>query len=235
MHDLPSGTTDRLDLYREVHKGLRAFLTDTLGRVGRMDPQDPADVVPTLAQVRELLFICGTHLTHEDTFLHRAMEARRPGSTARITHEHLEHTLALRGLEAEAAAVEAAADAAGRGTAALRLYRSLARFVAENLQHMEQEETQNNAVLWAAYTDAELLQLHEALLASIPPPELMVYLRWMLPSISHAERVATLEGLRQGAPAEAFQAVLALTRAQLPARDWTKLAHALGATPAVAA
>lgn len=234
MHDTTSSTTERLDLYREVHKGLRAFLADTLGRVGRMDPLDAGDVAPALAQVRELLFICGTHLAHEDGFLHRAMEARSPGSTTSIAHEHVEHRRALQALEADVAAVQAAQGPACMA-AAQRLYRNLARFVAENLEHMEQEETQNNAVLWAAYTDAELQQLHEALLQSVPPPELMVYLRWILPSVSHAERVATLEGLRQGAPAEAFQAVLAMTRPLLPARDWAKLARALGDGAAVAA
>jgi hypothetical protein len=56
------------------------------------------------------------------------------------------------------------------------------------------------------------------------------FLRWMLPSVSHAERVAMLSGMRQDAPAEAFAGVLGLTRAHVSARDWAKLAAALDAT-----
>lgn len=222
-----TATEERLDLYREVHKGLRTFLTETLARVGRMDPEDAVDVEPALAQVRELLFICGTHLAHEDAFLHTAMEARSPGSTTAIAREHEGHRRALQRLEVAVAAVAIAAPAA-RSAAAHDLYRQLAAFVAENLEHMHEEETANNAVLWAGYTDAELHELHGALLQSIPPEEMAVYIRWILPSVTHAERLATLVGMRADAPPEAFDGVLAMARGLLPARDWDKLAAALG-------
>ena len=195
-----------------------------------------ADVDPTLAQVRQLLFICGTHLAHEDGFIHPAMEARRPGSTAGIASEHEGHRRALQDLETTVAGVARATPAA-RSAAALGLYRQLSAFVAENLEHMHVEETANNAVLWAAYTDAELHELHGALLQSIPPDEMAVYLRWIVPSVTHGERVATLSGMRAGAPPEVFAGVLAMTRGLLGARDWDKLAAALDvdATAAVAA
>ena len=34
---------------------------------------------------------------------------------------------------------------------------ALALFIADNFQHMHVEETAHNAVLWARYTDAELM------------------------------------------------------------------------------
>lgn len=228
-----TATEERLDLYREVHKGLRSFLTETLARVGRMDPEDSVDVEPTVAQVRQLIFVCGTHLAHEDAFLHRAMEARSPGSTAAVAREHDGHRRALQSLEATVGSVASATPAA-RPAAARDLYRQLAAFVAENLEHMHEEETANNAVLWAGYTDAELHDLHGALLQSIPPEEMAVYLRWILPSVTHAERVATLAGMRAGAPPEVFDGVLAMARGLLSARDWDKLAAALGVGTAAA-
>jgi hypothetical protein len=58
--------------------------------------------------------------------------------------------------------------------AALQLYRHPARFVAENFEHMQVEETVHNEALWAHYTDAELKALHDRLRASIPPAEMML-------------------------------------------------------------
>jgi hypothetical protein len=52
------------------------------------------------------------------------------------------------------------------------------------------EETAHNAVLWQCYTDAELMGVHGALVASIPPHEMMLVMRWMVPFMSPAERTA---------------------------------------------
>jgi len=219
-------TAPRHDLYARVHKGLRVFMGDTLAAVGRMDPADADDAAAALGQLRLLLELCQSHLEHENRFLHTAMEARRPGSAARTDEDHVGHEEAIDELTAEIGAVERATGAA-RTAAAHRLYLRLATFVAENLAHMHVEETANNAVLWACYTDDELLAIEHALVAAIPPQKMGAFLRWMLPSMSHAERVAMLSGMRQGAPAEAFAGVLGLTRAYVPARDWAKLAAAL--------
>jgi hypothetical protein len=222
----PQSATPRHDMYAGVHKGLRAFMGDTLAVVGRMDPADEHDVAAALGQARSLLAICASHLEHENRFVHAAMEARRPGSSARTGEDHVGHEEAIDELTAEIGAVERATGPA-RATAAHRLYLRLATFVAENLVHMHVEETENNAVLWACYTDAELQAIEGALVASIPPPEMGAVLRWMIPAMSHAARVGMLSGMRQNAPAEVFDGVLALTRAHVSARDWAKLADAL--------
>jgi len=130
--------------------------------------------------------------------------------------------------------VQALAQAAGgtRAVLAQQLYRQLALFVAENFRHMDVEETAHNAVLWARYTDAELIELHDALVASIPPGEMMRYVRWLVPFMNPAERLALTTDMRAKAPAPAFAAVLDCTRPHLTAGEWAKLARGLG-LPAV--
>jgi hypothetical protein len=223
----------RHDLYAAVHKGLRSCMGETLAAVGRMDPADATDVAAALGQLRGLLELCSFHLEHENRFLHPALEARSPGASARTGEDHIGHEEAIDELTAEIGAVERAA-AGARPAAAHRLYLRLARFVAENLEHMHVEETANNAVLWSCYTDAELLGIERALIGAIPPPKMAAFLRWMIPAMSHDQRVGMLAGMRQGAPAEVFAGVLALAQNRLPARDWEKLATALR-LPAAAA
>ena len=98
---------------------------------------------------------------------------------------------------------------------------------AENFQHMMVEETAHNAVLWVRYTDAELLEIHDRLVASIPPAEMMVVARWMVPFMNPAERTAMLSGVKQNAPAPAFQAILDTVRPHLSEGEWAKLARSL--------
>ena len=111
----------------------------------------------------------------------------------------------------------------------------LALFVAENLTHMNVEETDNQAALWSAYTDEELIGIERALIASLKPEELMVGMRWMLVGMTPAERSAKLAGIRMGAPAPAFEAILGLARAHLSQKDWRKLSQALALPEPMAA
>jgi hypothetical protein len=227
LRQLAATETTRVDLYATIHKALRALMADTLLAVGRMDPTDGLDVAQATDRVLELLGLCRSHLAHENDFVHTAMEARATGSTALAAADHREHEEHLAQL---AQAVEAlrAAPTAQRPGLAQDLYRRLGLFVAGNFEHMNVEETAHNAVLWARYTDAELIGIHTELVASIPPQEMMFTLRWMVPYMNPAERAEMLLGMKANAPAPAFQAALATVRPHMTQREWEKLEHALG-------
>lgn len=218
-----SATAPRLDLYAHIHKALRLFMTDTLVRVGRLDTADVGEVTTVLAQTRDLLGMCRSHLSHENEFVHSALEARSPGASQRIAGEHLEHLEAIAALEADVAALTAWPGEA----AAQRLYRHLARFLADNLDHMHVEETSHNAALWSLYSDAELADVHQRLVASIEPAEMALVLRWMVPALSPAERAAFLGEMQRQMPPEAMRGVLDLVRPVLDDTAWGKLARAL--------
>lgn len=218
--------TPRFDMYQPIHKALRAYLSETLSAVGRMDCDDEQEVVATLAQLRELLQICTSHFRHEDHFVHRAMEQRRPGSAAGMADEHIEHAHAIDDLHAALKLVELGQGAERRVLAQI-LYRQFALFVAENFEHMQREEIDNNAILWSAYTDDELFAIENELKASIPPAEMMLIARWMLTNNEHGFRVQMLAGIRAVAPREVFEGILAIARTNLATRDWQKLAGAL--------
>lgn len=217
----------REDMYRPIHKALRALLSDTLMAVGRMDVHDELELAQTTQRVLQVLDFMRSHLHHENTFIHPALEARAAGASGMIASDHVHH-------ESEIAALGAAATglltspASTRDADALMLYHRFSIFVADNFDHMHFEETQHNSTLWANYTDAELMDVHNRLVASIPPEEMMFALRWMVPFMNPGERAAMLSGMRAHAPAPAFAAALDVVRPHLQAREWDKLMLALG-------
>lgn len=226
MQQLAAGPAPRMDMYGGIHKALRALMADTLLAVGRMDVEDDLDLAQATERVLQLLDICASHLKHENEFVHAAIEARAPGASERIAHEHEDHERNIALLGAAVASLRAS-PAAQRAASAHSLYAELALFIADNFRHMHVEETAHNAVLWARYTDAELVEIHDRLVASIPPAEMMMIARWMVPFMNPAERVGMLSGVRQNAPAPAFQAVLDTVRPHLSEQEWAKLARAL--------
>ncbi|MFI5444166.1 hemerythrin domain-containing protein [Polaromonas sp. UC242_47] len=217
----------RLDLYSGIHKALRALMADTLLAVGRMDTDDALELAQTSQRVLELMDFCLSHIRHENQFVHAAIEARAPGASEVIAHEHLTHEAHVAGLVGLVAALRQL-PAAERASAALTLYRQLSLFVADNFQHMHVEETAHNAVLWSRYTDAELAQIHQALVASIPPDEMMYVLRWLVPFMNPAERHAMMADMQAHAPAPAFAAAMTTVRPHLTDREWAKLTRGLG-------
>jgi hypothetical protein len=217
----------RLDLYAPIHKALRAAMTETLAQVGRVDVFDAEELAETLVAFEALLDLCAGHIEHENAFVHAAIEARQPAGAERTADDHVEHLASIEALRAEGRRLHAAVEAE-RTALAQRLYRHLALFVAENFQHMHIEETLNNALLWAHYSDAELAALHDRLVASISPQENLAVARWMVPALSPVERAAMLNGARAGMPPEAFLAIVEHVRPHVDARGWQKLAPAIG-------
>lgn len=214
----------RLDLYAHIHKALRLFMSDTLQHLGRMDVDDPLDLAAALAQLDTLLDAAEHHVEKENTFVHPAIEARRAGASAAIEAEHDEHLDAIAGLRAEAAGLRALPSAA----AAQRLYRRFAAFVAHNFEHMGVEESRHNQALWAAYTDAELAEIHGRIMATLGPREMSETLRWMIPALTPAERAQLVGGL----PPAVQTPVLAAARPLLNDTDWAKLCRAVAQAPA---
>ena len=220
----------RFDMYSGIHKALRAFMADTLLALGRMDPLDDADVAQASGRVLELAAVCAGHLQHENEFVHAAIEARAPGASAAIGHEHEDHLKHIARLSDLVVVLRTPAPES-RDRAAANLYRELALFVAENFEHMHAEETAHNAVLWARYTDAELMAIHDALVASIPPQEMLAIARWLVPFQNPQDRFHLLADMRAKAPAPAFQAVMDLVQPLLTTTEWAKLTGALGIAP----
>jgi iron-sulfur cluster repair protein YtfE (RIC family) len=226
-----SSTRERYNLYTSIHKALRDFMSDTLSRVGRLDVQDSEEVTDTLAQLDALLTLCAKHIQHENDFLHTAIEARRPAGSVRTAGEHAEHFESIESLRCESAQLAAAQTNDDRSTLALRLYRHLALFVADNFQHMHIEETVNAATLWAHYSDAELHAIHGRLLATLAPQDQLQVARWMVPALNPAERAGMIAGMKPSMPPEALLGVLAHVRPHVDAIGWAKLTRAIGVAP----
>jgi hypothetical protein len=225
--DAPTlATQPRLDLYTPIHKALRAYMSDTLVRLGQLDPADDEQRERVLDQVDALLLEMRNHLAHENDFVHTALEARNPGSASRTASDHVGHVEAISNLEDESRALRDARPEY-RGPLALSLYRHLGGFIAENLEHMAVEERENNAALWASYSDAELMGLHEMLLASIPPAELAQTMRWFVVALSVTELAQMFGGMKAHAPRPAFEAMFDIARTYMDQRRFGQLARVL--------
>lgn len=214
----------RIDLYAPVHKALRLAMCATLVRLGRTEADDANELLAALADTEALLGLLRRHLEQERSVLHPAIEARRPGGAAPIAAEHEEHRQRLEALADDVTALRRGAPV-HRARGLQRLYRHLALFIAENLVHMNSEETQLNQALWACYSDEELARLQARLGAAMPPDEGLRMMRWVAATAAPRELAVLLAELRGQAPA--FDAAMAVLRQVLEPDRLARLQLAL--------
>ncbi|MFO1322749.1 MAG: hemerythrin domain-containing protein [Burkholderiales bacterium] len=177
----------RHDVYAFIHKAMRAAMADALVAVGRLDASDARETTAVVARLRDLLDLCHEHLETENSLVHPFMEARRPGSSAKVVDEHVAHAAAIASLRRHVEAL-ARTPAAARAGVARDLYGELALFVGENFVHMHEEETRHNAVLWDAYSDAEIAALEATIRQHVAPAMMQVALHWMRAAGNPGER-----------------------------------------------
>ena len=216
-----------VDIYLDIHKGIRADLLSVTGRAGSLDPADAAGRAALADAVRFSVDLLVSHAEHEDTVIQPALEAERPDLAEVIAADHAGLEPRMDGLVSLAGTVaEAEGPDARRWLHAL--YLDLALFTGDYLRHQETEERVVMPALEAAIGPDAVQALEGAIIASIPPDEMASSLAVMLPAMNLDDRAGLLGGMRQGAPVEVFAGVWALAGSVLEPADHDALGARLG-------
>jgi hypothetical protein len=216
------------DLYKDIHKGIRAELFAVTGAAGRTDPGDAVARADIASYVRNVVWLLETHAEHEDAAVQPAVELHLPAVAERIAADHAAFDLRTRDLVALADDAAAATAAGEQRRLGHLLYLELAGFTGDYLAHQDVEER----VLMPALEDAigveAVAGIHVAIVSSIPPEDMGRSLAVMLPAMNLDDRAALLGGMQAGAPPEVFQGVWGLAGSVLDPCDLAALATRLG-------
>lgn len=218
----------RVVMYRAPHKGLRFLLSNLLVRMGATSFTDPGESAAVVADLDVALWACDAHIEHEDRHLRPALAERAPNAVATLDDEHVEHARQVSELRSLASALTEATTSDARASIGNTLYLQYSAFVAETLAHMGYEERVVQTLMDRLFSTQELLAIHNALVGSIPPHEMTVFLRGIIPGSSKEERAEMLGNAKANAPHEAFAAVMNEVRGLLSADDYSDLVRRLG-------
>jgi hypothetical protein len=224
-------TSDRfalvpLDLYKDIHKGVRSELFSVVESAGSTDPADACGKAALSDHVRSVVAFLDTHAAHEDTAILPDLETHLPAMAERIAADHASFD---RRCEALIDLAATSAASAGPDSRCLnhRLYLDLADFVGVYLQHQDFEERVLMPALFEAVGFEAVLAIHESIIGSIAPDEMARSLAVMLPAMNLDDRCELLGPMRAGAPAEVFEAVWSLAGSVLAPADVAAIATRL--------
>lgn len=216
------------DLYKNIHKAIRAELFGTTLRAGEIDPADGAGRVELAERVGNVATLLVAHAEHEDEHVQPHIVRHVPRLAHQIESDHagIDARLPQLASLADAAAVARAGEASRRRLH--DLYLELASFTSTYLAHQDLEERLVMPALSAAMPVPELLKVNEAIVSSIPPDEMARTLGIMLPALNVDDRTELLGGMQAGAPPEVFAGVVGLARSVLVPDDFDAVTARLG-------
>lgn len=221
---------NRPDNFNFIHKTIRAALFDTTLAVARTDFSEAPERGVALERVLSLLALLDEHAAHEGRLVFPELATLAPQLARELDAEHARMEALQREIRTcvERIATWPAPPARPEPP---RLHRLLVLLVADQLRHMDREETEANAVFWAHRTDAQLAELNGRVQASIPPQRMQEVVRMMLPALSPPERAELLSGARARLPGGVFLALAGLARSVLGPEQWQVTARAIGLDP----
>lgn len=222
----PDFSIPAVDLYRDIHKGIRAELFALTATAGSLDPTERDDRAALADHVRSVSGVLQSHAHHEDSVIDPVLAEQFPGlaERARADHEELERRF---GRLVDRAGAFVDVDASDDRRLAHLLHLELAGFTSAYLVHQDLEEREIMPMLERRLGVDAVAGMHAAIVGSIPPDELARSLAFMLPAMNVLDRVEMLSGIRSAAPAPAFEAIVGLASSVLRPDEFAGLAARL--------
>jgi hypothetical protein len=184
----------RFDMFTPIHKALRRSLFDTALALGRTSFAAADDTAAAERLVAACMEFMREHAAHEDRHVLPEIARLAPELATLLAdgHPELERTaIAVDSLWPRLAALPAAA-AEERESLGGELMRRFHRFVADEVVHMDREERELNALLWARLTDAEIMAISSRITTSISPERMRTWGELLMPALNGPERGAML-------------------------------------------
>ena len=224
----------RYNIFNLIHKSLRAMLYDAALTLQQTDFANPGETAESMQKVNAVIEAFEQHGFHEDETLMPVIEKFKPATIASFEKDHIDDRYMGNQLHHLQNIYEDAQTAEERIIAGCDISNAFRDCLIFNLQHMQREEIELNELLWANYSDEQILKINAQIIAGIPPEEMAIAARWFLQSINSEEAKEFLIGLKLNAPELVFSALFKLTETYLPERFRAKVIEAVLAHEAVA-
>ena len=206
----------RFNPFNMIHKALRALLYDTALNLQQTYFANNPEAESALQKVEMVLHQFEQHAHHEDTFILPAIVYYNPWLANEFEKEHGEDHRLAQQLKHLINIFRATTTAEEKLTAGSAISKAFTDFLVFNLQHMAKEELVLNQALWLHYTDAEIMELNQTIIANIPAEERAITAQWMMRGINNVEAINWLKMTKRNAPEPEFWKVYSLTKTELP-------------------
>jgi hypothetical protein len=206
----------RINIFNQIHKGLRAMLYDTALTLQQTHFADSDQSDAGVKKVRTTTEMINAHTAHEDHFIFPAIQEYEPSLVDVFTMEHLKnHSLSEKLLDS-LVAHNHAVKAESKIEAGQAIIRAFQEFMVYNLEHMSNEENVLNEILWRYYSDEEIEAISKRIVRSRRDDEAIVTTAWMMRGLSNTEISNWLKTAETTASWQVFAQLYSIAEKELP-------------------
>lgn len=229
--------TERENLFRPIHKGIRAMIYE-LGR--RVQVTDFTDTTESNAIARQLqhglnsavsnciLCLLHAHSRHEEVEIFAPLRRLDSDVVEAMMVEHAEVVRRILGVTKTCDELLAQSGLGRRIEIGDRLNLETNDLFAFYLQHMNNEEATLVPILWEHFSDDDLRAMRRQFHSSLPPARLEEWMRWTLPALNSHELLQWFQSLRLDGPPELFETMVRLAGETVDPSRWEDVKGRLG-------
>jgi hypothetical protein len=220
-------TTQRPDLFAQIHKGIRALLYSLGSDVQKTDCTDPAAAARLCARLDHDFAMLGEHAAHEDAVVFPVLAECAPGVALALEAQHGELHRAEDAARDAVAALLASQTESERRASGIAIMRAVHMLIGRQLFHMNEEETTAMPVLHQHFTDEELAGLHASILARISPERQREWNELMFSAMHDTEVTGMLSSISSTAQPQVRTMMFDLAAAAVGMERWRRIQERL--------
>jgi hypothetical protein len=169
--------TLRYNIYSKVHKQTRTMLLDAGIKMQRTDFSKPEEVRKTITGIRQVIVSFENHIKTEETLILHPLASITPYMVALVERTNQKNLLQARSIGRQLDQYAQLRTYTERLSYGMDLQVAFFEFTAAVLQQMNKEQTVINDLLWANYSDEQLMAIEAARVQKSAPQESLIYIR----------------------------------------------------------
>jgi hemerythrin-like domain-containing protein len=213
----------RINIFNQVHKGLRAMLYDTALTLQQTYFADGDQSDAAVKKVRTTADMVNAHTAHEDHFIFPAIRDYEPSLVDVFTMEHLKNDSLSEKLLDSLVAHNHAIKPESKTETGQAIIRAFQEFMVYNLQHMSNEESVLNEILWRYYSDEEIDAISRRISRARRDDEAVMTTAWMMRGLSNTEISNWLKTVETTASWQLFAQLYRIAEKELPRDRFRKV------------
>ncbi|HTW56461.1 MAG TPA: hemerythrin domain-containing protein [Thermoplasmata archaeon] len=224
--------SERENLFRPVHKGIRAMIYDLGRRVGTTDFRNATEAQRIADELRRdlsgsvsncILCLLRAHSGHEERDFFSAVRPFDADAVELMVAEHRAIARRILDVSKTCGELERASSEPRRVELGDRLEAEANDIFASYLDHLNNEEATLVPLMWERFSDVELRALRARFYNVLPLPRFEEWMRWTLPALNPHELLVFFRGLKSDPAPNRYREAMHVAESTLDASRLLRL------------
>lgn len=201
--------TLRPQIYEVPHKAIRNALFQLSQLSGSIDYNDSQELNKLSNLFKEVFDMLHVHAKHENNVTLKHLENKIGGSSKHDMEDHEKIEADMSSLEKFFSDITENKN--NKTAEGIEFFERMSEFHADYIHHMLEEERVTQKLVWENFNDEEIMQQEIEIRSAIPPGEMLIWCKYLMPAIGDELRIKMLSGIKENAPAEFYDSILNVT------------------------